>query len=96
MAVYVDNARIPYGRMKMSHMLADTLEELHAMADKIGVARRHFQPGSTPHYDVCQAKACDAVLAGAVVVNRRQLVTVIRRLRTERMRTELGKTGESR
>ena len=43
--------------MKMCHMLADTLDELHAMADRIGVARRHFQTDSSaPHYDICKSK----------------------------------------
>ena len=41
--VYVDDYNAPYGRMTMCHMMADTLEELHAMADKIGIARKWFQ-----------------------------------------------------
>ena len=56
MRVFVDSAKLPYGRMLMSHMLADTLEELHDMADPIGIARKWFQPTSTPHYDICQEK----------------------------------------
>lgn len=82
MAVYVDNMRARYGRMIMCHMLADTIEELHAMADKIGVRRRWFQGhASTPHYDICLAKRSLAVEHGAIEVGRRQLVSVIRRLR---------------
>lgn len=82
MTVYIDKARIVYRRMLMSHMLADTFEELHAMADKIGVDRRHFQANaSTPHYDICQSKVILAVHAGAVRVTRKELVDIIRRLR---------------
>lgn len=44
MTVYVDNALIPYGRMQMSHMIADTEEELHQMADDIGVKRKCVNP----------------------------------------------------
>lgn len=80
--VYVDKARNQYGRMKMCHMVADTLDELHAMADRIGVKRKWFQNHATPHYDICQAKRQLAVEAGAIEVDRRGLVAVIRRLRS--------------
>lgn len=83
MSVYVDCAFIPYRRMLMCHMIADSLDELHAMADMIGVARRHFQAdASTPHYDICKAKRTKAVKHGAVEVDRRGFVTVMRRIRT--------------
>lgn len=82
MAVYVDSGKIPYGRMLMSHMLADTPEELHAMADRIGVRRKWFQPLSSPHYDVCQEKRQLAIEAGAVIVGRKETVAVIRRIRS--------------
>lgn len=82
MTVYVDKARNPYGRMLMCHMVADSLEELHAMADAIGVARRWFQDkASSPHYDICQAKRRLAIENGAVEVSRRELVGILRRLR---------------
>jgi len=85
MRVYVDDSQIPYGRMKMCHMLADTMEELHAMAKKIGVARHWFQFGvSTPHYDICLSKRKAAVAAGAIETDRRGLVIVIRRIRARR------------
>lgn len=84
MSVYVDDATIPFRRMKMCHMLADTEKELHRMADKIGVSRRWYQnKASTPHYDVCLSKRALAVKAGAVEVDRRGLVEIIRRLRVK-------------
>jgi len=82
MGVYVDKPIHPYRRMIMCHMLADTTEELHEMADAIGVARRWYQnKTSSPHYDICKTKRAMAVKLGAVEVNRRELVQLIRRLR---------------
>lgn len=84
MAVYVDNATNPLGRKKMSHMLADSESELHAMAQAIGLKREWFQVHGTKHYDVCQSKRKLAVARGAVQVGRRELVAIIRRQREER------------
>lgn len=84
MSVYVDRARNAYGRMVMSHMIADTFDELHAMADRIGVARRWFQaapPASIPHYDIAQSKRALAVAAGAIDCDRNAFVGHVRRLR---------------
>ncbi|ABM96933.1 DUF4031 domain-containing protein [Methylibium petroleiphilum] len=75
MAVYVDDMRAPYRRMLMCHMLADTDDELHAMAALIGVARRWWQsPEKTSgsHYDICLTKRALAVKAGAVEITLRQ------------------------
>lgn len=72
MAVYVDDMYAPFGRMKMCHMLADTEEELHAMADRIGVARKWFQrPPKAwgPHYDIAMSMRAKTVAAGAVEIN---------------------------
>lgn len=83
MTVYVDNARNRFGRMFMSHMIADTPDELHGMADKIGVARRWYQKNASwPHYDVCQEKRARALELGAVALTTRELVKVIQTKRT--------------
>jgi hypothetical protein len=83
--VYVDKSLYRVGRMVMCHMLADTIDELHRMADLIGVDRKHFQgDASTPHYDVCKQKRAIAVGAGAIEVDRRGTVNVIRRLREQK------------
>lgn len=81
MAVYVDTPRHPVGRMIMCHMLADSIEELLAMADQIGVDRKWFQPLSHPHFDICKAKRAKAIAAGAVEVDRRQLADAMKRYR---------------
>ena len=85
MTVYVDDMAAPYGRMVMFHMVADTDEELHAMADKIGVARRWHQKAGTPHshYDICKAKRALAVRLGAVEIDRAALGAIIKAKRTQ-------------
>jgi hypothetical protein len=76
--VYVDDMyTIPmgrFGRMKMSHMIATTDDELHAMADRIGVARRWYQ---RDHYDVSITKRAAAIAFGATPVTMRQLGIMI-------------------
>jgi hypothetical protein len=82
MAVYVDYARNKLGRLLCSHMIADSLAELHAMARAIGMKRKWFQgEASFPHYDVSQTRRREAVRLGAVEVGRRELVHVMRRYR---------------
>lgn len=81
--VYVDAAKNSYGRMKMCHMMADTLPELHAMADAIGLKREWFQEGSTPHYDICQAKRRLAIMHGAREADRKKVVELIRHWRQQ-------------
>lgn len=70
MTVYVDDMRAPYGRLIMCHMIADTEDELHAMADKIGVARKWYQGD---HYDIALTKRKTAVEYGAREITMRQL-----------------------
>jgi hypothetical protein len=84
MSVYVDQPRHPYGRMIMCHMTADSLDELHQMADQIGVARRHFQchPNArNPHYDICKASRAKALKLGAKEVGTREIIQIGRKLR---------------
>lgn len=83
MTVYVDDMKAGFGRMVMCHMLADTDEELHAMADKIGVRRKWFQKPGTPsrHYDICRSKRALAVSLGAVEITWKMagMMTIHRR-----------------
>lgn len=69
MTVYVDDMQARFRNMIMCHMIADTEAELHAMADRIGVARRWYQGN---HYDIAQSKRALAVSAGAVEITWRQ------------------------
>lgn len=85
MSVYVDTMRAPLSPRRgrtyiMCHMWADTREELFAMADKIGIARKWFQrprevglPGmdaSWEHFDIALSKRALAIKAGAIETDR--------------------------
>ena len=80
MTVYVDDMVALFRRMKMCHMVADTHDELVAMADRIGVRRKWIQHVGTQHehFDICQSKRALAVRYGAKEVTRRELVLVCR------------------
>ncbi len=87
MSVYVDRLAV-YGQWRWGvscHMVADTVEELHAMADKIGHKRAWFQPGggNPPHYDLTASRRKLAVKNGAIEIDRRQLVAFIRKWRMD-------------
>jgi hypothetical protein len=66
------------------HMFADTLDELHAFATRIGLRREWFQNkprpdgSSFPHYDLNEGRRAKAVAAGAVELDRRAAVEMWR------------------
>lgn len=84
MAVYVDDMHLtPLGQyrgMRMCHMVADSTNELLAMADKIGVARRWLQHAGIPreHFDIATSKRALAVAAGAVEIAMSQTGRIVR------------------
>ena len=70
MACYVDTTRsYPDAGLRSTefcHLLADTRDELHAMADTIGMPRRYFQDHAYRwHYDLPPALRERAVASGA-------------------------------
>lgn len=82
MSVYVDRVMLSFGRMKMSHMVADTDSELHAMAVLIGLKRAWFQGiSSTPHYDVSISKRALAIEHGAIELDSLKMVELIRKMK---------------
>lgn len=74
MTCYVDTTRhYPEAGLRSTefcHLLADTREELHAMADAIGMPREYFQEHAYRwHYDLPPILRTRAVNAGAVEVS---------------------------
>jgi hypothetical protein len=95
MTVYVDDANIPAtvtnGRARHTsawcHLFADTPDELHLFAIRLGLRRSYFQPGpprgdGTPspywHYDITTRKRQYALRLGAQAVTWRQAGQIIR------------------
>lgn len=76
MAVYVDDARIPWRGLRWSHMVADTADELHVAAEVLGISRERAQDkGRTLHYDLPEELRGRAIELGvAEPINRRDLV----------------------
>jgi len=79
--VYVDDMALPFGPYIMYHMFSPHRGALHAMAERIGIARRHFQDPATmrvswPHYDIPHELRLAAIELGAVTVDRFQMVAM--------------------
>jgi hypothetical protein len=95
--VYVDDwrqwARVGPVEARWSHLTADSDEELHAFAARLGLRRAWFQDHhrdvTRHHYDVTDAVRDEAIAAGATAVTWREGAR-IRRARRERLS---GSTG---
>lgn len=81
MAVYVGPSLYRFGRMIMCHMSANSLTELHRMANLIGIERRHFQGERLPHYDICKSKRTLALSYGAIETDERTILRLCQGLR---------------
>ena len=92
MAVYVNDSRIEWRGKRWSHLQADSLEELHPFAARLGLKPEWFQtkPGRPElnHYDVTEPKRLQAIKMGAVAETWRE--------GAGRLRRELARKRESR
>lgn len=76
MTIYVDQLT-QHGKIKWSHLMTDgNIDELHAMADKIGLKREWFQNKNVRylHYDVHPRLRALAIKHGAVEVSSQELI----------------------
>jgi len=88
MSVYVDElvrtaktCRWPF--TSACHMFADDTDELHHMAARMGLKRAWFQPHrDLEHYDLTRGMRSKAVAMGAVEVDRKFVVAMIRKRRS--------------
>lgn len=81
MTVYVDDAVMPWRGQRWAHLMADTLDELHAFAARLGMPRRAFQDKTSgAHYDVTAQLRERAIALGAVVISRHADRDLVRRV----------------
>ena len=78
--IFVDTAKNAFRNMIMSHMMADTTDELIELAENIGLRSRWIQAKGTwkEHFDVSQSKRCLAIKRGAIVLNPRSLAYLMK------------------
>jgi ketosteroid isomerase-like protein len=85
MATYVDEAIWEWRGRRWCHLTADTEDELHAMAARLGLVRQWFQakperPWSN-HYDLPEEVRVQAIACGARPLTRRETAQRLARLR---------------
>lgn len=84
MAVYVDSEGIRWRGREWCHLVADSLDELHSFADRLGLKRSWFQSKTLyPHYDVTKTVRNRALALGAQGADRETIVSCARRMRFE-------------
>jgi hypothetical protein len=72
MPVYIDTPTNGW-----SHMIADSIEELHNFAKSIGIKKCWYQNKrgkNQPHYDVRESKYSEAINQGAIQITRKELL----------------------
>lgn len=87
MSVYVDPmfpclATANWRWRESCHLWADTEQELHTFAARIGLRREWYQKDAIlPHYDLTSGRRIKAVAFGAVEVTRAEFAALIRQRR---------------
>jgi len=64
-----------------SHLVADSIPLLHKFAERMGVKKCWYENKrgkKRPHYDIREARVCDAVEAGALLVDSRDLMKFLK------------------
>ncbi len=99
MACYVDTARAYPGAglryTHFCHLLADTQDELHEMAERLGIPRRFFQDHPWRwHHDLPAHLRAKAVELGARELTLHEVGALLRARRSE-VRAGAAATGRS-
>ena len=80
MMVCLRNKNWPYSRS--CHLVADSVEELHVFARRMGLKRSWFQSKSDlPHYDLTTGMRFMAIRLGAIEIDKKKFVEIMRKYR---------------
>ncbi|HRN62278.1 MAG TPA: DUF4031 domain-containing protein [Luteimonas sp.] len=81
MTVYVDDAVTLWRGERWAHLMADTLDELHDFAARLGIPRHAFQDKTSgAHYDVPAPMREQAIALGALPISRHVDRALVRRV----------------
>jgi hypothetical protein len=84
MAVYVDCEFVMWRGRSWCHLVADSIDELHAFAELLGLRRQWFQERSFyPHYDVTASVRAKALKLGACDASRETMISRCKVMRSE-------------
>ena len=84
MTVYVDNECMEWRGKLWCHLVAESLDELHRFAARLGLRRNWFQDkASYPHYDVTTTVRQRALRLGALPGSKKQIIASAKLLRAE-------------
>ena len=88
MTCYVDTVRsypdAGLQHTEFCHLLADSRDELHAMAEALGIPRRYFQDHAWRwHHDLPAPLRPRAIELGAIEVTMHEVAALLRRRRAE-------------
>src|SRR3970282_2605249 len=79
MRLYVADAVSRWRGQRWAHLMADTLPELHAFAQQLGVPRQKFQDRTSgAHYDIPAALRERAIALGATPISRHRDRALVR------------------
>lgn len=79
--IYVDDAKVVKHGRPWFHLMADSIDELHEFAKRIGVSTHAFHRGAKyPHYDIGAGHRSIALKYGARSISSREAVLIGQRI----------------
>lgn len=88
--LYIGTRTYKYKNMLMSHMMSDSTDLLHTLAGELGIARKYFQDGKFPHYDISQSKIKLALKRGIIRLSDKEIIRRINIRREYNYETDTG------